>query len=255
MGARRIYLLFVIWTYSPHFTATTLPHFSTIPATSPTCQPGEVDPRLLQCADSAGGRSCSESAYSVGLMRLRGGDTLVNPVHERRLAAKDAERKEKNRGRVLTIEERKKESQRPERTLLVRNLCEAVDETRLLYVFILGGDVVKVTMPRDPETERHYGYAYVEFRRTFYAACALYKFNFVKLYDKPMKITHLIRGKAAEEYYHPCAKLFVSRLAPEVTEWDLWWAFQVLIRAFILITVLWMYYHIQEANPMWRCLQ
>jgi hypothetical protein len=42
-----------------------------------------------------------------------------------------------------------------------------------------------------------------------------------------MKITHLIKRPDADAFYHPCAKLFVSRIAPEVSEWDLWWAFQV----------------------------
>ena len=45
--------------------------------------------------------------------------------------------------------------------------------------------------------------------------------------NRPMKITHLIKRPDADEFYHPCAKLFVSRVAPEVSEWDLWWAFQV----------------------------
>jgi len=164
--------------------------------------------------------------WGHGVLRLRGGDTLVNPVHARRLEAEGAARWRKNKGRELTDEERKRESQRPERTLMVRNLVETVDEVHLLNVFTLAGGVVKVTMPRDEETKHHYGYAYLEFRQPFDAVCALCQFNFVKLRGVPMKITHLIKGKEAEEFYHPGAKLFVSRLAPEVSEWDIWWAFQ-----------------------------
>jgi hypothetical protein len=160
------------------------------------------------------------------VLRLRGGDVLVNPAHERRLARRDLRQRERNRGRILTPEERKKQSHRPERTLLVRNLGETVDETRLLNVFSLGGDVVKVVMPEDPETLRHHGYAFIEFRRPVDAASALCLCNFVKLSGRPMKIAHLIKSPEADEFYHPGAKLFVSRLAPEVTEWDLWWAFQ-----------------------------
>ncbi len=161
-----------------------------------------------------------------GVLRLRGGDVLVNPAHERRLARRDLRQQERNRGRILTPEERKKQSHRPERTLLVRNLGETVDETRLLNVFSLGGDVVKVVMPEDPESLRHHGYAFIEFRRPVDAASALCLCNFVKLSGRPMKVVHLIQSPAADEFYHPSAKLFVSRLAPEVTEWDLWWAFQ-----------------------------
>jgi len=36
------------------------------------------------------------------------------------------------------------QSQNPASTLLVSNLCPDVDDTRLLNVFMLGGDVVKV---------------------------------------------------------------------------------------------------------------
>ena len=164
--------------------------------------------------------------WGHGVLRLRGGDTLVNPLHARRLEAEGAARWRKNKGRELTDEERKRESQHPERTLMVRNLCETVDEVHLLNVFSLAGGVVKVTMPRDEETKKHYGYAYLEFRQPFDAVCALCQFNFVKLRGVPMKIMHLIKGKEAEEFYHPGAKLFVSRLAPEVSEWDIWWVFQ-----------------------------
>jgi len=45
--------------------------------------------------------------------------------------------------------------------------------------------------------------------------------------NRPMKITHLIKRPDADAFYHPCAKLFVSHVAPEVSEWDLWWVFQV----------------------------
>jgi RNA recognition motif-containing protein len=161
------------------------------------------------------------------LLRLRGGDTVVSPLHTKRLALKNALLKSKTKGRVLSPEEFLKQQQRPERTLMVTNLHETVDEIELLELFVLGGDVVKVAIPRDPETHQHHGYAYVEFRHTVHAVSALCRFNMVQLSSKPMKIRHLIKGKAAAEFYHPCAKLFVSRLASDITEWDLWWAFQV----------------------------
>ena len=162
-----------------------------------------------------------------GVMRLRGGDTVVSPRHTARLARKMALLRERNGGRLLSPAELKAEQRRPQRTLLVHNLHESVDEIRLLHVFALGGDVVKVSMPRDEETTQHHGYAYVEFRRSIDAAAALCCFNMVKLNDKPLKIRHLISGAAAEKFYHPGAKLFISRLAPEVTEWELWWSLQV----------------------------
>jgi hypothetical protein len=53
-----------------------------------------------------------------------------------------------------------------------------------------------------------------------------------------MKITHLIKRPDADAFYHPCAKLFVSCVAPEVSEWDLWWAFQVCaLKTCVLATV------------------
>jgi hypothetical protein len=39
-------------------------------------------------------------------------------------------------------------------------------------------------MPRDAETQQHFGYAYIEFRRPMHAACALFKFNFAKLRNR-----------------------------------------------------------------------
>jgi hypothetical protein len=44
--------------------------------------------------------------------------------------------------------------------------------------------ITQVTMPRDAETQQHFGYAYIEFRRPMHAACALFKFNFAKLRNR-----------------------------------------------------------------------
>jgi len=55
-------------------------------------------------------RACAGARLPAPLsLRLRGGDVLVNPAHARRLAHKDAKLREKNRGRWLTDEERKKQ--------------------------------------------------------------------------------------------------------------------------------------------------
>ena len=55
-------------------------------------------------------RACAGARLPAPLsLRLRGGDALVNPAHARRLAHKDAKLREKNRGRWLTDEERKKQ--------------------------------------------------------------------------------------------------------------------------------------------------
>ncbi|KAJ1495235.1 hypothetical protein T484DRAFT_1763255 [Baffinella frigidus] len=57
-----------------------------------------------------------------------------------------------------------------------------------------------------------------------FASLAFLLLNFVPLDEQPLKITHLV--PAGSTRYAARATLFVSRIAPEVSEHDLWWAFK-----------------------------
>ena len=84
----------------------------------------------VMCVLASRRATCADRALVVRLpevMRLRGGNVLVNPAHMRRLVREDLKRRENNKGRIMTPEERKKQNQHPERTLMVRNLHDNVD--------------------------------------------------------------------------------------------------------------------------------
>lgn len=59
------------------------------------------------------------------------------------------------------------------RTLYVGGLAEEVDEKVLNAAFIPFGDVVDVQIPLDYESEKHRGFAFVEFENAEDAAAAI----------------------------------------------------------------------------------
>ena len=59
------------------------------------------------------------------------------------------------------------------RTIYVGGLAEEVDEKILKAAFIPFGDVVDIQIPADYETEKHRGFAFIEFEYAEDAAAAI----------------------------------------------------------------------------------
>ena len=57
----------------------------------------------------------------------------------------------------------KMEGARPKKMLYVGGLAEEVDQKVLQAAFVPFGDIVEVNMPIDYETEKHRGFAFIEF--------------------------------------------------------------------------------------------
>lgn len=68
------------------------------------------------------------------------------------------------------------------RTIYVGGLAEEVDEKVLNAAFIPFGDIVDVQIPVDYETEKHRGFAFIEFESAEDAAAAID--NMVSLCEK-----------------------------------------------------------------------
>lgn len=64
-------------------------------------------------------------------------------------------------------------SSNSKRTIYVGGLAEEVDEKVLNAAFIPFGDVVDVQIPLDYETEKHRGFAFIEFENAEDAAAAI----------------------------------------------------------------------------------
>lgn len=59
------------------------------------------------------------------------------------------------------------------RTIYVGGLAEEVDEKTLNAAFIPFGDVVDIQIPLDYETEKHRGFAFIEYENAEDAAAAI----------------------------------------------------------------------------------
>uniref|UniRef100_A0A1B6KG36 Peptidyl-prolyl cis-trans isomerase E n=1 Tax=Graphocephala atropunctata TaxID=36148 RepID=A0A1B6KG36_9HEMI len=74
------------------------------------------------------------------------------------------------------------------RTVYVGGLAEEVDEKVLHAAFIPFGDVVDVQIPLDYETEKHRGFAFVEFEAAEDAAAAIDNMNDSELYGRTIRV-------------------------------------------------------------------
>ena len=89
------------------------------------------------------------------------------------------------------------ESGGPKKMLYVGGLAEEVDQKVLQAAFIPFGDIVEVNMPVDYETEKHRGFAFIEFESSEDAQAAIDNMNDGEMFGrtlrvnfaKPMKIT------------------------------------------------------------------
>lgn len=88
----------------------------------------------------------------------------------------------------LTEEEKRKMSQTNKRTVYVGGLAEEVDEKVLKAAFIPFGDIVDVQIPLDYESEKHRGFAFIEFEAAEDAAAAIDNMNDSELFGRTIRV-------------------------------------------------------------------
>ncbi|GAB1605918.1 hypothetical protein Ahia01_000874200 [Argonauta hians] len=74
------------------------------------------------------------------------------------------------------------------RVVYVGGLAEEVDETVLQAAFIPFGDIVYIQIPLDYETEKHRGFAFVEFESPEDAAAAIDNMNDSELFGRTIRV-------------------------------------------------------------------
>ncbi|KAK4876665.1 hypothetical protein RN001_009171 [Aquatica leii] len=74
------------------------------------------------------------------------------------------------------------------RTIYVGGLAEEVDEKTLNAAFIPFGDVVDIQIPLDYETEKHRGFAFIEFESAEDAAAAIDNMNDSELFGRTIRV-------------------------------------------------------------------
>lgn len=76
----------------------------------------------------------------------------------------------------------------PKRTIYVGGLAEEVDEKVLHAAFIPFGDIVDVQIPLDYESEKHRGFAFIEFEAAEDAAAAIDNMNDSELFGRTIRV-------------------------------------------------------------------
>lgn len=104
-------------------------------------------------------------------------------------------------------------------TIFVSDLTQNVTEDILWELFLQMGPVVSVQIPKDKEKDVKNGYAFVEMATEEDARYAVQILNGIPLFSSPMKVTTSNAIKEDEDDYP--AKLFVSGLAPSITDMEL----------------------------------
>ncbi|KAJ9596561.1 hypothetical protein L9F63_012394, partial [Diploptera punctata] len=79
-------------------------------------------------------------------------------------------------------------STNPKRTVYVGGLAEEVDEKVLHAAFIPFGDIMDIQIPLDYETEKHRGFAFVEFESAEDAAAAIDNMNDSELFGRTIRV-------------------------------------------------------------------
>lgn len=102
-----------------------------------------------------------------------------------------------------------------EATVYVGNLDIQVTEELLWELFIQAGPVVSVFMPRDKITGDHSGYGFVEFRTESDAEYALKVINFIKMFNKPIKVT---KSSTEQKSNDIGANIFIGNLDISIDE-------------------------------------
>jgi len=115
-------------------------------------------------------------------------------------------------------------------TIYVGGLDDKVSETLLWELFVQGGPVVNVHMPKDRVTQMHQGYGFVEFLSEDDADYAIKIMNMIKLYGKPIRVN---KASAHQKNLDVGANIFIGNLDPEVDEkllYDTFSAFGVILQ-------------------------
>jgi len=115
-------------------------------------------------------------------------------------------------------------------TIYVGGLDEKVTEPLLWELFVQGGPVVNVHMPKDRITLLHQGYGFVEFLSEDDADYACKIMNMIKLYGKPIRVN---KASAHQKNLDVGANIFIGNLDPEVDEkllYDTFSAFGVILQ-------------------------
>ncbi|KAF4518732.1 hypothetical protein B566_EDAN005185 [Ephemera danica] len=76
----------------------------------------------------------------------------------------------------------------PKRTVYVGGLAEEVDEKVLHAAFIPFGDIIDIQIPLDYETEKHRGFAFVEFETAEDAMAAIDNMNDSELFGRTIRV-------------------------------------------------------------------
>ena len=76
----------------------------------------------------------------------------------------------------------------PKRTVYVGGLAEEVDEKVLHAAFIPFGDIIDVQIPLDYESEKHRGFAFIEFEVAEDAAAAIDNMNDSELFGRTIRV-------------------------------------------------------------------
>lgn len=100
-------------------------------------------------------------------------------------------------------------------TIYVGGLDEKVTEPLLWELFVQGGPVVNVHMPKDRITLLHQGYGFVEFLTEDDADYACKVMNMIKLFGKPIRVN---KASAHQKNLDVGANIFIGNLDPEVDE-------------------------------------
>ncbi|XP_013115501.1 splicing factor 3B subunit 4 [Stomoxys calcitrans] len=115
-------------------------------------------------------------------------------------------------------------------TIYVGGLDDKVSETLLWELFVQGGPVVNVHMPKDRVTQMHQGYGFVEFLSEDDADYAIKIMNMIKLYGKPIRVN---KASAHQKNLDVGANIFIGNLDTEVDEkllYDTFSAFGVILQ-------------------------
>ena len=88
----------------------------------------------------------------------------------------------------LQREKERMESGGPKKMLYVGGLAEEVDQKVLQAAFIPFGDIVEVNMPVDYETEKHRGFAFIEFESSEDAQAAIDNMNDGEMFGRQLRV-------------------------------------------------------------------
>eukprot|EP00177_Eucheuma_denticulatum_P003487 GFKZ01006307.1.p1 GENE.GFKZ01006307.1~~GFKZ01006307.1.p1 ORF type:complete len:378 (+),score=32.29 GFKZ01006307.1:150-1283(+) len=102
-----------------------------------------------------------------------------------------------------------------EATVHIAQLDDKVTDAILWELMVQAGPVRHVYVPRDRITGNHYGYGFCEFHTPLDAQYATKVLNMVKLYTKPIRISHSTVDRRSQDVG---ANLFIGNLVDEVDE-------------------------------------